>query len=786
MKRIRNGKWLWMPALLLVLAVSFFVHAVPASLPSVPEREREYFRDETGRAYLTEMDSYFYGRLAREMTEAGRTEMYNRRDEDPLMSQRPVAQQDQGLPVLLSALAYWVWKVLSIFGRADIEGIIRWMGPVLGSLAAVPAFLYVRRRTNLAGGVAAGLLTGLSLPFLSHTHAGFFDTDMLLCVLPLGFLLLELRAMQMERLRDQVIAGAGSALLLALLSLTWWAFYMFFWLMVLGGLIGVLLVMAFAGRCPFRRRLLTVRGWLLSILPALLLVFVFRGTPGLASLGSVMDTFRSVSGTVDAFPYGWQFIGEMQALPYLPDMGREGIFSLVKAELGSGIGSLGGILPCLFALAALPLGIILSRHRKNVPDAPERTDRRIAALTELAMLLLWLGFGVVLMKSRRRFTEIAVLPAAVLAGLGVGFVVRLLEGRKARIRIPAAAVLSLGICVPMFLGSWAVAWNEKPSATDSISNAMTYIRETQPEDAVIGSWWDYGYFMQYASRRRVIFDGGYTGGDGFYLLGHALLTDDPAQMTGIFRMLETAGVSMISDLTRAGATQAEAAEYLLRIAGMSRAEAEQTTPPGQMTGEQFDALLDKTHPREERPLLLVMSDDMISKLSAIAHYALWDMEAMAPAGEVSWAVCARSEMLEPGDMVSFETEDRAVRMIAQMDDEGKIQGYPSVDGNFTVLSRLCVWKDGVKMQDTGTGGNGMAAVLVKEDDRYACFFCSVNLCDSMLVRLFICRDRTIPRIRLLGTWENHTENEDPCSAQRRISPAGYAGQVVQIWEADEY
>ena len=782
---MEKSKWLWIPVLLLVLAACFIVRALPASLPSLSEAEKAIYLDETGAPYLTEMDSYFYARLAREMTESGRTQLYNIRDEDPLMSQRPVAQPDpnQWLPVLLPALAYWIWRVLSFFGAADIGGIVRWMGPVLGALSAVPAFLYVRRRTNVWGGLATGLLTGLSLPFVCHTHFGFFDTDMLLCLLPLGFLTLELRAMQLPRLRSQVIAGASSALMLAMLSMTWFAFYTYYWLMVLGGLIGLLLTMTFS-RCPFRRKLVAVRGWLLSILPVLLLVFLFRGAAGLEALGSVISIFRSVSGSADAFPFGWQFIGEMQALAYLPDTASRGVVSLLATDLRSGLGAVGGILPCLFAAAAVPLGIICSRQPRKEPDAPDRADRRIAALTEAAVMLLWLGFGVVLMKSRQRFTEIAALPAAVLAGLAVGFVTRGLRLRKAWIRIPLRAALAVGVCVPLILGSWAYARGMLPGVTDSLANAMAWIRETQSENAVIASWWDYGYYMQYASRRRVIFDGGYTGGDDFYLLGHALLSDDPARGVGIFRMLETSGVAAIGDLTSCGATQAEAAEYLLRIASMDRAEAECTEPPAEMTAEQFAALLDKTHPREEMPLLIVLSDDIITKLTAVSYYGLWDMETAVPSGSVSWAAAAQSEELAPGETAVFETENRAVSLIARMEDDGTVRGFLMVDRNSVPLSRLCVWRNGEKTQDTSLGIGDIAAVLVEEEGRFACFFCSPVLCDSLLVRLFVCADQTIPGIRLLGSWENPGEG-DLCPAQRRIHPESGAGQYVQVWEAKE-
>ena len=101
------------------------------------------------------MDSYFYLRFATEMAESGEAFLYNKRGEDPLMGQRSRADSGQGLPIFLSTLAYYLWRFLSLFWQVSVLRIARWMGPVFGSLAAVPAFLYVKRRTNLAGGIAA-------------------------------------------------------------------------------------------------------------------------------------------------------------------------------------------------------------------------------------------------------------------------------------------------------------------------------------------------------------------------------------------------------------------------------------------------------------------------------------------------------------------------------------------------------------------------------------------------------------------------------------------------------
>ena len=781
---MKRKQWGLAAALVLVLAVSFCVRALPAFLPSVSEELRPVLQDEDGDPYLTEMDSYFYARFAREMAEAGAPFQYNRRSEDPLMGQRYTVDSGQGIPVLLSVLAYYVWRFLSLFFNVRVIQVVRWMGPVMGSLAAVPVFFYVRRRTNIWGGITAALLVGLSLPFVSHTHAGFFDTDMLLAIVPLGFLLLELRAMQEKDFLRQLVPGVFSGILLGLLSLIWFAFYTYFWLMVLGGLLGILLIMAAAGRCPFRRRITVVRGWLVSVASALLFVFLFRGQPGMQSLLSVISVFRSVSGSTNVFPFTHQFTGEMQPLALLPDGSAQGILSLFRADLSSGLGCLGGLLPCILALLAFPLAVFFAYRKKETPEKAQRYDSLIALMSEAGILLLWLGFGVVLMRSRRRFTEISALPVALLAGLGVGFAVRLLKPLKAGWRAAAGAVLAAVVCLPMGAGAVRYARTALPSAADSMAAAMDYILETQPEDAAIASWWDYGYFMQYASRRRAITDGGTSSGATYYYLAKALMTDDPAEMAGIFRMLETSALSALSDLERAGIPQAEAAEYLLRIAGMSREEAAKTEPLASFSPEQRTAVLDKTHPREKKPLLLVLSADMLNKTGVFAFYGMWDPAAMKQTEEVYWDAGSASRVLSPGGAAVFEMQKSAALLTAQMNENGYVTATEVSGGNIYDLSRLCVWRNGVKVQDTNLGGSGPAVILAEENGRMSAFTCSPNLCGSMFVRLYVCGDRTVPGMKLLGTWFGR-QGSDPGIVQHRLNTDDLSIWGVQVWEVAE-
>ncbi|MBO5520046.1 MAG: hypothetical protein J5973_00035, partial [Eubacterium sp.] len=155
-----KSKFLFQTLLLLgVFFVGFFIRASVYDLPAVTPDEKPCFQAEDGNPYLTEIDSYFYLRKAKEMADDGTAVWYTNRFEDPLIGQKVSASDKKDvLPLGLSALAYLLWRyILSPLGVSLTQTAI-WLGPVLGSLAFLPAFCYVRKRTSFAGGIAAGLL----------------------------------------------------------------------------------------------------------------------------------------------------------------------------------------------------------------------------------------------------------------------------------------------------------------------------------------------------------------------------------------------------------------------------------------------------------------------------------------------------------------------------------------------------------------------------------------------------------------------------------------------------
>ena len=769
--------------LLVIFIASFAIHALSFWLPAVPSSRQDLFRDEDGEPYLTEMDSYFYLRLAETMAEEGRILPFDQR----LRGERPVESSHiSGNPILLSTLTFCIWKALSLLFPVTVIQVARWIGPAFGSLAAVPVFFYVRRRTNLLGASVAAVLSALAVPFVAHSFSGFFDTDCLLAVVPLCFVTAHLTAMQEDRFARQAVTSLLGGLFFGILSMTWTAYYTYFWLMILGGFIsGILLLFV---RSAWGRRLAALRGFGMTAGFSLLFLFLFRSSTGVKALGDVFAIFQSVSGTgsSSAFPFTHQYTQEMLPLAGLPDVSADGVLSLLQGGTGSVLSMAGGLIPCLMAALWLPLGILACKKtdRHETPADGRRADP-VPFAAEAGILLLWLAAGVKLALGSRRFAEIVVLPLPLLAGLAVGF----LSDRMHRKEIPhrriLAGALALCTCAATVSASVNVTLNNVPSVSDPLAQAMAWVRENEPDNAVVASWWDDGYYMQYASRRRAPADGGTSSGVVYWFLGKALLTDDPALMTGLFRMLETSSVRSVSMLRSKGFTDSEAADLLCRTVVLSREAADRllSVETG-LSAEERIGLLDLTHPEETVPLLLSLNSDLLSKPQTLSWYGHWDLETKKQ-GSVSYIRAFKaSQPAAPGNVCSFEmngfNNPLQIRILEDSTPE-IIDGPP---GLVSDLHSMSLWENGECLLERELTGSGSCLVLVRENGRLCGLICSPDLKDSMLIRLLVCGEEGIPGVTQIGTWYGDT-GDDPCLIQSLLSFKDPGAWGTRLWRLEE-
>ena len=121
----------------------------------------------------------------------------------------------------LPAMAFLMWRLFSLFFPVSLGTVCIWTAPVLSSLAAVPPFLFFRRHAGTAAAMTAAALTALAVPFAAHSCVGYFDTDLVLGMLPLTVMLSTVHCMKEKGLRRQLGSAFLAAAALALTSLFW-------------------------------------------------------------------------------------------------------------------------------------------------------------------------------------------------------------------------------------------------------------------------------------------------------------------------------------------------------------------------------------------------------------------------------------------------------------------------------------------------------------------------------------------------------------------------------------
>jgi len=136
----------------------------------------------------------------------------------------------------------------------------------------------------------------------------------------------------------------------------------------------------------------------------------------------------------------------------------------------------------------------------------------------------------------KRVVLYAAPPACILSGVGLAFLWDWMSGGQSQ-PLKKVGVIALLLLLIMysygtaaFLGS-----NVAIAADEDWQDALAYLREETPQDAVIMTQWGYGYWILDLGERRPLVDNGYYGYDADKLrdVGLAYSTTDPAEAAQI-------------------------------------------------------------------------------------------------------------------------------------------------------------------------------------------------------------------------------------------------------------
>ncbi|EFU6098814.1 STT3 domain-containing protein [Campylobacter lari] len=409
----------------------------------------------------------------------------------------------------LSTLTYWLYSILPF----SFESIIVYMSTFFASLIVVPIILIAREYKLTTYGFIAALLASIANSYYNRTMSGYYDTDMLVLVLPMLILLTFIRLTINKDIFTLLLSPVFIMIYL------WWypSSYSLNFAMI--GLFGLYTLVFHRKEKIFYLAIalmiiaLSMLAWQykLALIVLLFAIFAFKEEKinfyiiwGLV-FGSVLILF--LSGGLDPVLYQLKFyVFKASDVQNLKDA------TFIYFNVNETIMEVNTIDPevfmqrisssvLVFILSFMGFILLCKDHKSML----------------LALPMLALGF--VALIAGLRFTIYAVPVMALGFGYFVYTFFNFLEKKQIKLSLRNKNILLILITFFSISPALMHIYYYKSSTVftsyeASILNDLK--NKTQREDYVV-AWWDYGYPIRYYSDVKTLIDGGkHLGKDNFF------------------------------------------------------------------------------------------------------------------------------------------------------------------------------------------------------------------------------------------------------------------------------
>ncbi|MDO5823643.1 STT3 domain-containing protein [Methanobrevibacter sp.] len=322
----------------------------------------------------------------------------------------------------------------------------------------------------------------------------------------------------------------------------------------------------------------------------------------------------------------------------------------------------------------------------------------------------------------------------------------------------AVIAIVVALATPCVCGAFLTSNTVVPGTSDPMWNSMTWINETQPEDTVITSWWDFGYLFEIAADRQVTFDGGSQSGDRAFWLGKAMTTDNLELSAGIFRMLDTTGSSALDLLMNITGDSGKSTDILIDILPKTAGDAQKTLKTKyHLTGAQAKEVVQYTHPKNPRPVIFVASADMLQKAGWWSYFGAWNFKNQS-SENYNYYIPDQQVTVKPGSSGKISLlDDQGMNINAVItrgsgnnsttaytealySDSGKQIMVNDTPYNPLNISHLIVIEDGYVVKNESVGNvkdANYTLMLIGDKNQYTPILMNNELRDSMFTRLFL-------------------------------------------------
>ncbi len=622
-----NKNMINMVLMIVIMGLSIFFRML--ALRAVDTERGELFYDrEEGLPYLTEMDSYYHLRMTEDIINyghPGESVVGNENWDD--YSYAPDGRSAKDYSPLMADIAVCLYRIAGVFGEViTLYQIIYLMGAFISSLVVIPVFVLAKRLGGIAAAVVASVIASVNYGYFIHTVPGFYDTDMVIsfasCFMLCFGCLFALSIFEKPLVRSgddvtgvirlnricQVIFGLLFAFSIFVLYRAWNVYSLYV------GIFGAALFVYFIVLLIQKRndkKFILKRNLGAPIVILGMIVFVLVIDPGI--FRSVMSFAGSVfNGSGNSlFPDAYVSVSEMRK-PALIAGGFSGLFQMkVLSESDIGIlNAVGGSIPFLAAIASI-IAMIAAMVKKNV-----RFD--------YILMIVWFMVSSVLALRSFRFIVLFALPVSILTGVFAGKLFELMKTRKMMDWQIFAVMVSAVLLFPAVYGTCRSLQDSMPVVNQGLGDTVTYIRDNKPENTIIASWWDYGYFFEQKAKRRTVFDGGSQNGMRVFWIGRALATDDETLSANILRMLAGSGDDATDMCLEEFGENSDTLSLMLDVLSGGEEEGKEILMSSGADADMAERIISLMFPSAVDPVLCLITPDMYGICGWFARFGYWN------------------------------------------------------------------------------------------------------------------------------------------------------------------
>ena len=496
---------------------------------------------------LFEFDPFFNYRATEYILENGTDAYFNWVDEKSWHPfGRDVSETSQVTLHLTAASLYPIFN----FGSSVYDFTIL-LPAVFGSLTAIVVFAFVRVLGGTTAGLFAALIFSISLPIFTRGLIGWFKSEPLGLFFAFLAMYLFVSGLKFNKGKISFIKLIIAGLFLAL-GLSAWGGILFF----------VIPIVLFYFSLPFIKNKDNFIMWAAPTFSVSLILFslLFERTSifiiGYAGLAILLPTvFIIISGIVMKFSnertrirncvillisfivsgigilnsgiVGSPSFRYLNAVnPFLTN--QDNLTDSVAEHTTTSLSMSFTFLSVFLIFAVIGIWFLFSRKTINL-----KTDMRIFALF-IGIIAIYISSAFV------RLELFASVGLIILGSIGLAILTQKIfqQDKQNLTKIIFPAIIIILFIIPVTLpenNSWTNWSDFSPSilsggshftkfASDDWKDAMLWIKQNTPEDAVIASWWDYGYWITTLSERTTLADNATLIDWQIQKIGYSLIT----------------------------------------------------------------------------------------------------------------------------------------------------------------------------------------------------------------------------------------------------------------------